>query len=218
MLLAVYCVCLLFIFDRPIFLSINFQFSVLGLLLEIIGVALAAYFISKFYKSYGLYNTLSFFIPLFLIGAVTEGDWIVKGRYTFHKLNFYFWDTPIVIVLYWSGAYLLYLLYQRLGKGWLNRVKGVTIHLLVDLLITTPLAVLFGFWTFRSTLLDSYPYIVPVLHLWEVSLVLFYIIFQERLIGTVKIREKFKPVVSLTVIFLFLLIYATTNHYFDRFI
>ncbi len=170
LLLATYCVSLSLVFNRPILFTINPQFSPAGLFLEIIGIILSACFMLKFYKRYGLYNTLSFFVPLFLIGTVLEGDWITKGRFAFHKLNFYLWDAPVVIILYYSGAYLLFLLYQKLGKGWFNRIKGVLIHLLLDSLITTPLAILFGFWTFRNTLFTTYPYVVPAVHIGEVSL------------------------------------------------
>lgn len=215
-LTILYSFLLVVIFKRPISIFISSSFSLVGLFLEILGMILAVIFISHFYKKYGFCNTFSFFVPLFLIGALVEGDWILKQRFAFHKLNFFFWDTPVVIILYYSGAYLLYLLYQKLGEGWFNRLKALAIHLLADSLVTTPLAILFGFWTFRSTLFNVYPYIVPSVHLSEVSLGLSYVLFQKWLIAETRISEKLKPAVSLTLITCLLLIYAFTNHYFDR--
>jgi len=207
-----------FLFKRPFSFYVTSQFSPVGLFLEILGLILSFALIFRFKGKYGFYNTFSFFVPLFLIGALVEGDWILKQRFAFHKLNFYFWDTPVVIILYYSGTSLLYALYQKLGKGWFNRLKGVIIHLLADTLISTPFGIMFGFWTFRSTALSVYPYIVPPVHLGEVSLGLFYVLFQEWFIGEAKIDEKWKPVISLSLIFCLLALYSFTNHYFDRLI
>lgn len=218
LLVTAYSVLLSSILERPISFSTTPQLFFIGLILEFIGLILSIYFILQFYKKYGFYNTLSFFVPLFLVGAVVEGDWIIKQRFVFRKLNFYFWDVPIVIILYYSGAHLLYSLYQKLGRGWFNRLKAAIIHLLADSLITTPLAILFGFWAFRSTLFNTYPYIVPVVHLGEVSLGFLYVLFQERFIVEKRIREEWKPFISLTIIFILLLIYSFTSHYFDMLI
>lgn len=214
-LLVAYCLLLSLVFERPILFSVALPFSPVGFLVEFIGLVASVYLVFRFCKRYGLYNTLSFFAPLFLAGILLEGDWLVNQRYTFRRLNFYFWDTPMAIIFYWSGAYLLYGLYKYLGKGWLNRIKGVIIHLSVDVLITTPLGIISGFWLFSNTLLNNYPYIVPAVHLGEVSFGLFFVLLQERLISAIKINEKLRPIISLTVVFCFLLLYAVAGGYLD---
>ena len=206
------------VFQRPIEFTQSPVFSLEGLLVESVGLLISIYIIFIFYKRNGFYHTLTFFVPAFLTGAIIEGDWIVHQRYFYHKLNFYFWDTPIVIILYFSGIYLLFLLYRKLGSGFINKIKGLTIHLLIDSLVTTPAGIMFGFWTFRNMMFNHYPYIVPSIHIGEGLFGLFYVLFQERLLKTPKIHIRYKPIISLTVIFFLLLTYRIFSQFLDQLI
>ena len=206
-----YTVSLSIIFKRPVSFSVSPDFSLAGLELELFGLAMFVCLTLLFLRKHSIYDALSFFVPIIFIWIIIEGDWIIRGIYTFHKLNFYFWDTPVAVIFYYSLIYPLFLLYQKLGKGWINRLKGISVHLLIDVLITTPLAILFGFWTFRSTVFSVYPYIVPVVHLAEVFLGLFYVLFEEWLLAEKRIDEAWKPLVSLTAVFLFLAVYGTCD-------
>lgn len=204
-----YAVLLSFIFGRPISFSVSSNFSLVGAGLELFGLAMFVCFILLFLRKHGAYDALVFFVPIILIGIILEGDWIIRGSYTFHKLNLYFWDTPVAVIFYYSLIYPLFLLYQKFGKGWANRLKGIFSHLLIDVLITTPLAILFGFWTFKNIIFSVYPFIAPTVHLIEVFLGLCYVLFEEWLLVEKRIDKTWKPLISLTVAFLFLVVYAS---------
>ncbi|MBU1127295.1 MAG: hypothetical protein ABIH88_00235 [Patescibacteria group bacterium] len=186
-----------------------------GLVVEGICIIVTFLMIYKFFSKHGFYRTIAFFLPLFLFAAYVEGDWITRGRFEFHKLNFYLWDTPIAIILYYSAFYLVFLLYQFFGKGVMNRLKSISIHLFIDIFITTPLAIMLGFWSFRSTLFDFYPFVAPIVHIGEILAVLSYVLFQERLLTTSRVKENMRPVLSLTTIIVFLLIYIFVSPYFE---
>lgn len=153
---------------RPFSFAITTPIILEGLIVEGISVIVALLILFVFFKKHGFYKTIAFFLPLFLLATYLEGDWITHGRFEFHKFNFFIWDTPVAIVLYYSTFYLIFLLYQYFGKGITNRIKALLIHLTIDVLITTPLAIIFGYWSFRSTLFSFYPFIVPAVHIGEV--------------------------------------------------
>ena len=140
-----YTVLISIVFERSISFSVNSSFSLAGAGLEIFGLAMFIYIVFLFLRKHSMYDALTFFIPIMFLWIVIEGNWILGGKYTFHKLNFYFWDTPVAVIFYYSLIYPLFLLYQKFKKGWINRLKSTLIHLSVDVLITTPLAILFGF-------------------------------------------------------------------------
>ena len=208
-----YAVLLSVVFGRPISFSVGLNFSLVGAGLELFGLAMFVCFIILFSRKHSAYDALSFFVPIILIGVMLEGDWIIRGGYAFHKLNLYFWDTPVAVIFYYSLIYPLFLLYQRFGKRWANRLKGIFSHLLIDVLITTPLAILFGFWTFKNTIFSVYPFIVPTVHLTEVFSGLCYVLFEEWLLAEKRIDKAWKPLISLTVAFLFLAVYAISSKF-----
>jgi len=217
-LLLVYSLILSIVFSRPIFFEVRQPFSLIGFIIELASLIMAFVLVLRFYKKNGLSKALVFFLPLFLLAPVLEGDWIISGRFTFHQLNCYLWNTPLAIIFYYAGGYELYLLYKKIGKGFGNRLKAAGIHLLLDTLLTTPFAILLGFWTFRSTLLPYYPFIIPVVHIGEVGFGFLYILFQEWLLMTKKVKGAAKPLVSISVMFIALLVYSQLRFVFDWFI
>ena len=151
-----------------------------GYLVEALSIIMFIVTAVLFVKRNSLKKAITFFLPLFVIGLLSEGLFIKLGEFKYLGFNIFVFGVPLAIVLYWTLFYYLYLLYQFLGKGLINRLKGVLIHLVVDTLVTTPLAIILGYWTFRYTLFSHYPFISPLTHLGEVVAGLFYTLLQEK--------------------------------------
>lgn len=93
--------------NAPIKIFISPVFNFWGGLLEIFGFALVMVFAWLHYRKTDLSSTIAFFLPIFLIAAFLEGDWIRRGIFEYHNLNIFIWGTPLAIIFYWSIFYLM---------------------------------------------------------------------------------------------------------------
>ena len=149
--------------------------------MEITAVIFAFITVHIYFEKYGYRRTILFFAPLLVSAVLFEGLFIYLGYFKYVGFNFYLLNVPLAIILYWFGAYYLYLLYKHFGKTWRGRLKAALIHFLIDSLITTPLAIWSGYWVFSTTLFNHYPYLPLPVHFGEVLYGLVFIIVQEKL-------------------------------------
>ena len=125
-------------------------------------------------------KAILFFGTLSVFALIFEGLSIRIGLFEYVECRYSLLGVPIAVILYWFGMYYLYLVYEKWGSNIQRMLLIAVLHLIIDALILTPLAVLVGYWEFQTTLFDSYPYISIPTHIGEVLFVLLFAIVCKR--------------------------------------